>query len=149
MLNVNRNLRIVRASALYDLLVTAPFMTPWTAALCLQGFATLSNALALERPVPIPDVTAMLFANLLGSIVVVWSMWRLKQPSRQVGLFDAAARVLFALWQLYAVKQGASFLLLGFTFFEVIFAVAQALPIHTASTRQSASAPLSQPSSVT
>lgn len=128
MIKVNSNLRIVRASAAYDLLVTAPFMTPWTAALCLQALATLSNTLGLQRPVPMLDVTAMLFANLLGSVVVIWSLWRLRQPSRAIGQFDAMARVLFACWQLYAVTQGASFLLLGFTLFEVIFAIAQSLP---------------------
>lgn len=129
MIKVNSNLRIVRASAAYDLLVTAPFMTPWTAALCVQGLAVLSNALGLQRPVPMLDVTAMLFANLLGSVVVIWSLWRLRQPSRTIGQFDAMARGLFAFWQVYAVTQGASFLLLGFTLFEVIFAIAQYLPV--------------------
>lgn len=129
MIKVNSNLRIVRASAAYDLLVTAPFMTPWTAALCLQALASLSNTLGLQRPVPMLDITAMLFANLLGSVVVIWSLWRLRQPSRAIGQFDAMARLLFALWQLYAVTQGASFLLLGFTLFEVIFAIAQSLSV--------------------
>lgn len=135
MLNVNSYLRIVRASAWYDLLVTAPFMTPWTAGLCLQGFSTLSAALGLERPVPMLDVTAMLFANLLGSIVVVWSLWRIRFPSQAAGGFDAIGRVLFALWQIYAVSQGASFLLLGFTFFEVVFAIAQGFPLSGARRR--------------
>jgi len=42
------------------------------------------------------------------------------------------ARILFAIWQLYAVTQGASVLLLGFTFFEVIFAILQGWPVHEA-----------------
>lgn len=128
MISVNRNLQIVRASAVYDLVVTAGFMTPWTALLVFEGFAALSAALALDRAVPTLDITAMLFANLLGSIVVIWSIWRLVQPSRSVGLYDALARVLFAAWQLFAVAHGASFLILGFTVFEVAFAIAQLLP---------------------
>jgi hypothetical protein len=128
MISVKNNLHIVRASAFYDLIVTAGFMTPWTASRIVEGFAALSNAIALDRPVPALDITAMLFANLLGSVVVVWSLWRLAHLSREIGRYDALARALFAAWQLYAVSQGASFLLLGFTLFEVGFAVAQIWP---------------------
>ncbi len=128
MISVNRNLQIVRASAVYDLVVTVGFMTPWTALLVFEGFAALYAALALDRAVPTLDITAMLFANLLGSIVVIWSIWRLVQPSRSIGLYDALARVLFAAWQLFAVAHGASFLILVFTVFEVAFAIAQLLP---------------------
>lgn len=85
------------------------------------------------------DVSGMLFANLLGSVVVVWSLWRLAQPSRRVGLYDALARALFAAWQLYAVAQGASFLILGFTVFEVLFCIAQILPVKAATTCSDAS----------
>jgi hypothetical protein len=129
MISVNNNLKIVRASAFYDLIITAGFMTPWTASLVFNAFAALSAALALNRPVPDMDVNAMLFVNLMGSLVVVWSLWRLIQPSRIVGLYDALARLLFASWQLYAVVHGASFLILGFTCVEVGFAVAQVLPL--------------------
>ncbi|MDQ0704576.1 hypothetical protein QF043_003368 [Pseudomonas sp. W3I7] len=72
----------------------------------------------------------MLFANLPGSVVVVWSLWRLRQPSRSIGLYDALARILFTVWQLFAVAHGASFLILGFTCFEVGFAIAQILPLN-------------------
>nr|WP_263263481.1 hypothetical protein [Pseudomonas sp. RIT-PI-S] len=129
MINANSNLRIVRASALYDLIATAAFLTPWTASLCLKGFAALSQALELARPVPALDATAMLFANLLGSLVVVWAVWRLRYPSRAVGHYDALARGLFATWQLVAVAHGASVLVLGFTLFEVGFGIAQGWPV--------------------
>lgn len=142
MLNVNHNLKIVRASAWYDLAATAAFMTPWSASLCLQGFAALSAALGLDRPVPVLGVSEMLFVNLLGSVVIVWSLWRLRHPSRLVGLYDVLARGLFALWQLYAVAKGASFLILGFTFMEVAFAIAQSLPVSGAERVQGRSAVL-------
>lgn len=129
MISAKTNRRIVRSSAFYDLIMTAGFMTPWTAAWVFGAFSALSGALALERPVPVLDVSGMLFANLLGSVVVVWSLWRLAQPSRRVGLYDALARTLFATWQLYAVGQGASVLILGFTVFEVVFVVLQIVPV--------------------
>lgn len=52
------------------------------------------------------------------------------QPSRSIGLYEALARILFAIWQLYAVARGASFLILGFTGLEVGFAIAQILPLN-------------------
>lgn len=130
MISVNRNLQIVRLSASYDLVVTAGFMTPWTAPLLLEAVAALSHKLALARPVPMLDVTSLMFANLMGSLVVVWSLWRLMRPSRSVGWYDAVARVLFSFWQLFAVAHGASFLLLGFTCAEVVFAIVQTLPVN-------------------
>lgn len=92
--------------------------------------ANVSGVLALDRPVPTLDITVMLFANLPGSVVVVWSLCRLRQPSRSIGLYDALARILFTVWQLFAVVHGASFLILGFTCFEVGFAIAQILPLN-------------------
>lgn len=139
MVSVKRNKQIVRASAGYDLVVTAGFMTPWTAAWVFEGFAKMSDTLGLDRPIPTLEVTAMLLANLLGSVVVVWSLWRLRHASRIVGLYDALARGLFAVWQLYAVAHGASFLLLGFTVFEVAFGIAQSWPLQTASPPEKAS----------
>lgn len=130
MVSVKSNLHIVRASAWYDLIVTAGFMTPWTASLMFKGFTALSDRLALDRPVPTLDATAMVLANMLGSVVVVWSLWRLRHPGRVIGLYDALARALFATWQLYAVASGASFLLLAFTVFEIGFGVAQSLPLR-------------------
>jgi len=129
MIAVNINRVIVRASALYDLLVTAPFMTPWSMALVFSGMTALSDALALDRPIPALDATQMLLANLLGSVVIVWSLWRWRHPSEQAGRYDALARGLFALWQIYAVVQGASMLILGFTGLEVLFSIAQLLPV--------------------
>ncbi|WP_195759020.1 hypothetical protein [Pseudomonas syringae] len=66
MISVNGNLQIVRVSAVYDLVVTAGFMTPWTASLVFKGFAALSGALALDRAVPTLDITAMLFRQSAG-----------------------------------------------------------------------------------
>jgi hypothetical protein len=63
-------------------------------------------------------------------VVVIWSIWRLMQPSRSIGLYDALARILFAIWQVFAVAHGASFLILGFTCIEVAFAIAQILPVN-------------------
>lgn len=122
-----RYLQLVRASAWYDLVVTAPFATPWTfqwlhAALCQAAGIVGAGAL------PAFDPTHILFANLLGSVVVVWSLLRILGARVSHGLFDAAARALFACWQAYALAHGASLVILPFLAFEVFWGVAQLAP---------------------
>ncbi|MFD8593699.1 hypothetical protein ACFV1L_01695 [Kitasatospora sp. NPDC059646] len=122
-----RHLRTVRASAWYDLLVTAPFATPWTFALAHRALSAAGRALhAGELPPPEPMLT--LFANLMGSLVVVWALLRLLRPLPVHGLYDGAARVLFACWQAWALAHGATGLLWGFLAVEAAFGAAQLWP---------------------
>ena len=132
MINSRMTLKIVRASAWYDLVVTSALMTPWTAAMLLALLASLSAQLGLDRGFAALDATQMMLANLLGSVVVVWSLWRVCHPSQRVGHYDVMARVLFAVWQVYAVSQGASYLILVFTAMEIVFGIAQLLPVREA-----------------
>jgi len=71
------------------------------------------------------DTTHMLLANLLGSVVVVWSLARIVAPTVLLGRLDGVARFLFAAWQIYAVAHGANAIVLGFTAFELLFGVLQ------------------------
>ena len=119
---------IVRTSAIYDLVVTLPFMTPWSLELTLDLFRQLHTAIGLPGTVPDFEPVHLLFAGLMGSVVVVWSIARLRLNLAILGRYDALARMLFALWQIYAVASGASPLLLVFTLFEIVFGVAQAVP---------------------
>lgn len=127
-----RYLKLVRVSAAYDLLVTWPFATPWTLTWLYAQLATTAHALQLPGVVHPLDATHVLFANLLGSVVVVWSLARWWAPSVQLGRLDAAARFLFAAWQIYAVAHGASAIVLGFTALELVFGVLQIAPVHRA-----------------
>ena len=121
-------LQLVRASALYDLLVTAPFATPWSLAWLLRQLDTLGQALGLASLAAFPP-EALLLGNLLGSLVCVWSVLRLLRPSLLLGRLDAVARGLFALWQAWALYQGASPLLAMFLLVEIGFGIAQAWPM--------------------
>jgi hypothetical protein len=136
-----RYLKFVRASAAYDLLVTWPFATPWTFTWLYDQLATVAQALQLPGVVHPLDATHLLFANLLGSVVVVWSLARLWAPSVQFGRLDAAARFLFAAWQIYAVAHGASAIVLGFTAFELVFGVLQSVPVRGAAVARAVPAP--------
>ena len=119
---------IVRASALYDLIVTAPFVTPWTLTIVLGLVHDVHLHLGLPGIVPTFGPTHLLFAGLMGSVVVVWSLARLRLNVPILGRYDAAARFLFAAWQFFAVATGATPLILIFTAFEVVFGLLQVLP---------------------
>ena len=118
--------RLVRASGWYDLIVTAALVTPWT-------FVLLHNALvALNLPGELPPFAPvhMLMANLMGSIVCVWSVLRIRDPQQAFGRYDAVGRILFATWQIYAISHGATTLLWGIVFFELVWCIAQLLPVR-------------------
>ena len=125
MLSLPRYLTLVKTSAWYDLLVTWPFATPWTFVWLYAQLGSTALALGLPGVMHPLDATHVLLANLLGSVVVVWSLARLLAPSLMLGRLDGTARILFAAWQIHAFLSGASAIVLAFTAFELLFGVAQ------------------------
>ena len=79
-------LTIVRASAAYDFLLTAPFATPWTFAYAHAHLSALNESLG-GAPLPPFGPFHVLFACLMGSIVLVWSVLRLRAPSVTLGRY--------------------------------------------------------------
>ena len=124
--------RLVRASAWYDLVVTIGFATPWSFAVLQAGLLWAVQTWRLPGAFPAFEPAHMLMANLLGSVVTVWALLRIRDPQQQFGRYDAAARFLFAAWQIYAVAHGASVIILGFTVMEIVFGVLQSLPVRSA-----------------
>ena len=117
-----RYLRIVWLSALYDLIVTVSFATPWTARFTLGQLAGLGfGGAAMVAPDPLD----LLFITMFGSIVTIWSVVRLRTPSVALGVADGIGRVVFAIWQTYALIHGVNHVVGVFTVFEVGFAIAQ------------------------
>ena len=123
--------RIVRASAWYDLVVTVGFATPWTFAAVHALLLWTIQAFQLPGTFPAFDPVHMLMANLLGSVVTVWAVLRIRDPRMLYGRYDAVARMLFATWQIYAVMHGASVIILGFTAMELLFGVLECLRVRT------------------
>jgi hypothetical protein len=136
-----RFITIVKASAWYDLIVTWPFATPWTFALLYSTLTSASQTLSLPGSLPPLDATSMLFGNLLGSVVVVWSLARILAPSVRMGRLDGVARFLFAAWQVHAVMNGAGVIVLAFTAVELVFGILQFLPVKMESTEASIQTP--------
>ena len=121
--------QLVRASGWYDLIVTVAFVTPWTFVALHGLLLSLAQTFNLSGELPPFEPMHMLMVNLLGSIVCVWSVLRIRDPQQVFGRYDAAGRFLFATWQVYALAHGASSLLAVFLFFELAWGVAQLLPI--------------------
>lgn len=121
---------LTRASGWYDVIITAAFVTPWSFTL-LHGWLTgVAQALDLVGGLPPFEPAQMLMANLMGSIVCVWAVLRIRDPQQQFGRYDAVGRGLFATWQLYALSQGATPLIWAIVFFELAWGIAQVLPVR-------------------
>ena len=129
-MDANRFRLIVRLSAFYDLAVTALFVTPWTLAWVHWAMTSMDAGMGLLGDLPQPDTMSILLANLLGSVVVVWSLARLRPGFELLGRYDAIARLLFAAWQIFAMAQGLSLVILPLTVVEIVFGILQALPLH-------------------
>ena len=125
--------RVVRSSAWYDLIVTAAFVTPWSFAALHGVLIHVSQSFDLPGELPAFEPMHMLMANLLGSIVCVWAVLRIRDPQQVYGRYDAVGRFLFSAWQLYALLHGASSLLVVFLFFELAWGVVQVWPVRTSS----------------
>jgi len=130
-------LRLVRASALYDLLLTAPFATPWSFQFAHAQLSALNQALG-GAALPVFDPFHVLFACLMGSVVLVWSLLRLRRPTPTLGRHDALARLLFALWMAWALAASGAPLLWLFLLPECAWGLAQWLPLAGAAAQRRA-----------
>lgn len=126
--------RIVRASAVYDLLLTAPFATPWSFALAHATLSALNQRLG-GTALPAFTPFHVLFACLLGSVVLVWSTLRLRDPQAVYGRYDAAARLLFSTWMLWTLLQTGAPLLWLFLLPELCWGLLQLLPLSRSADR--------------
>jgi hypothetical protein len=127
--STSRFLRIVWFSALYDLVVTAPFATPWSFELNRVQLSALNQALG-GMALPAFGPVQTLFALLMGSIVLVWSVLRLRGPTVQFGRYDGVGRLLFSLWMAWAWAQGGLPVLALFLLPEIAWAVVQLWPVR-------------------
>ena len=125
-MDTRRYLRIVWISALYDLVVTATFATPWTARALLDWMARLHETLGLRgAPPPSFGGLHLFFVSLFGTVVVMWSLLRLLRPRPEHGLVDGLGRAAFSAWQILALASGQSRLIMVFLVPEIAFGIVQ------------------------
>ncbi|RKI35354.1 hypothetical protein D7Y27_32075 [Corallococcus sp. AB004] len=101
--------RAVRGFAVYDLCVTLPFATPWTAEAMLGVMQWAHEGLALGGEAT-PAFTPMhvFFVALFGVLAVIWALVRVLQPTALHGAIDTVGRGLVSAWMVLALTQGAS-----------------------------------------
>ncbi|GJI94808.1 hypothetical protein RugamoR57_15260 [Duganella caerulea] len=121
--------KIVLGSAIYDLVVTAPFATPWSFAFARVQLDGINQHLG-GAALPAFEPFHILFACLLGSVVLVWSLLRISDPQQRFGRFDGAARLLFSTWMIWTLAATGAPLLWLFIVPELAFGVAQWLPVR-------------------
>ncbi len=129
MLCYKNYLKIVRISAWYDIVISVAFATPWSFALLIGSLSQLHDGLGLSGQMPVAGIYETLFANFFGTVVVIWSIVRLRQTSVFLGRLDGVARLLFAAWQVNALMSGASSLITAFLVVELVFGVIQWWPV--------------------
>ena len=95
---------LVRASAFYDIVFTAALATPPTQAL-VHGLMSDLNVQLGGAALPAFAPFHMFIAGLLGSVVLVWSLLRLRFPSLLLGRHDGIARFLFSGWMVWALAH--------------------------------------------
>jgi len=122
--------KLYRASAWYDIIVTAAFATPWTIAFLFSTIAQVTIYLGVPGQVIEPDIYHIFFGSLMGSLVLVWSVARLKLDLPILARYDAAGRFFFSAWMIYALMNGASYVLFVMLVPEILLGIAQALPIR-------------------
>jgi hypothetical protein len=131
-------LHIVRASAWYDLLLTLPFATPWSFAMAHAQLSAVNRWLG-GGALPPFSAFHVLFACLMGSVVLVWSVLRLRRTELRLGRYDGATRFLFALWMGWTLAQTGAPLLWLFVAPEFAWGVAQWLPVSASAAQDCSS----------
>ena len=110
----------MKAAALLDLAITAPFAVPGLAgpllALCYRLDATVFAAERAYTP-PAPDW--LLIASIMGILGVVWALARLQVPDLRLLWIDALARLVVAGVLVWFVAQGAARIFLTLVITEV------------------------------
>ncbi len=115
-----------RAGAVYDLIVTVGFATPFTAPLLLALTRFLHDALDLPgAQLPELDPTALLFTSMFGTAVTMWAIARILRPEVRFIAIDTVGRAVFSLWMIWALLNGQSATIVVFLIGEVTWLILQ------------------------
>ncbi|WP_193336339.1 hypothetical protein [Devosia beringensis] len=122
--------RAVKTSAIYDLATCLPLALPGVAGLYLIVLDTLNGAAGLGGQVGELSPLAMMFVNFLGSLISIWAVIRLINPSWANGLTDIAVRTLFSIAMLNAIFNGVPGLISVLWVCEMVLLLGQAYFVH-------------------
>ena len=121
-----RRVRWGRAGAVYDLIVTVGFATPFTAPLLLVLTRSLHDALNLPgAQLPELDPTALMFTSMFGTAVTMWAIARILRPEARFIAIDTVGRAVFSLWMIWALLNGQSATIVVFLIGEMTWLILQ------------------------
>ncbi|WP_353815758.1 hypothetical protein [Agromyces sp. SYSU T00266] len=125
-----RHVPLGRAGAIYDLVVTIGFATPWTAAAVLGSLHALHVALGLPgSPPPVLGPFELMLTAMMGTAVAMWALARIRYPFASLIAIDSVGRVAFSTWMVTALVSGASPVIVVFLVPEAIWAILQAIGV--------------------
>jgi hypothetical protein len=119
-------LRVVRGFAVFDLLVTGLMALPPTAAVFVDVLYSINGGMGGPASPPEFQSVHWMFVNIAGALGVVWALARIVEPTRFLGLTDAAGRACVGgliVW--YILVGAAPVALFAFVFTEWLGAAAQ------------------------
>lgn len=122
--------RAVKTSAIYDLATCLPLALPGVAGVYLTILDSLNGAVGLGGHVGELSPLAMMFINFLGSLISIWAVMRLINPSWGNALTDVAVRTLFSIAMLNAILGGVPGLVGVLWACEMGLLLAQAYFVH-------------------
>lgn len=119
----SRYVTLQKAVCGYDILALLPFALPFVN---VQHLATMGqvNALLGGDVWPMFDPIQLMMVQLLGVIGTGWTVWRWRNVSREIGVFEGGLRLWVAATLLWAFAQTGQPLLLVFAGIDVVFGAA-------------------------
>lgn len=118
--------RAVKTSAIYDLVTCLPLALPGIAGVYLGVLDGLNGAVGLGGHVGELSPLAMMFINFMGSLISIWAVLRLINPSWANGLTDIVVRAFFSIAMLNAIFMGVPGLIIVLWVCEMALLLAQA-----------------------
>ncbi len=123
--------RAGKIGAIYDVVVSAGFATPWTASFVLRALSSIHDGLGLPgSEMPAFETSHLLFVTLFGIVVTMWSVVRILRPIPLLIAADTAGRAAFSLAFVWALAKGHSTVIIPFLVLELGFLVAQGLGVR-------------------
>ncbi|MGB0921406.1 MAG: hypothetical protein ACPG06_05100 [Alphaproteobacteria bacterium] len=118
--------KTIRALCWIDLMLVGPMAIPPIAYLIVTVFSHLDETLGLVSPLSQITDIGYLFMSVTGILATVWSIARLKEPTRLNIMLDTGARLAVAALLFWAWSQlGASMIFALFLATEIVGAILQ------------------------
>lgn len=87
---------IIKASGIYDIIIILPFALPWLVAIVVDLLHTLHVFMWFTGDFPEFSSFHLLFINIFAVLTILYSVLRVKDPSKKYLLYDTIARFCIA-----------------------------------------------------